>query len=182
MARPLVQDDASNVEGRGKRRDGPPLQFIGFRLDDTQYAVSIRRVQEIILLPSITRVPQAPPEIEGLLNLRGAILPLVDLRARFGLPRRPPDDHSRVVVVNLGDRTVGMRVDSVTQVIRVPEDQVQRPPDGVASVASSAISGLFRSGEHLVIALDVDRLLEGLQDEPGLANGPERRMERGSGG
>ena len=166
MARLPVQDDASNAGGRGARRDGPPLQFIGFRIDDNEYAISIRRVQEIILMPPITRVPQAPPEIEGLLNLRGAVLPLVDLRVRFGLPRRPPDDHSRVIVVNLGDRAVGLRVDSVTQVVRVPEDQVQPPPSGVASVASSAISGLFRSGEHLVIALDLDAMLAGLRDDP----------------
>lgn len=147
------------------RSEGTILQFVGFRLDRSDYAVAIRRVQEIILMPSITRLPQTSADVEGLMNLRGTVLPVINLRTRFGVPPKPFDEHTRVVVVNVQSRTVGFIVDSVSQVMRVGEDQLQPPPPGIASVASSSISGLFRDGDRLVIALDVDRLLEHLEIE-----------------
>jgi purine-binding chemotaxis protein CheW len=97
------------------------------------------------------------------MNLRGTVLPVINLRTRFGVPPKPFDEQTRVVVVNVQSRTVGILVDSVSQVMRVGEDQLQPPPPGIASVASSAISGLFRDGDRLVIALDVDRLLADLE-------------------
>lgn len=142
------------------------MQFVGFRLDRSNYAVAIKKVQEIILLPAITRLPQSPAEIEGLINLRGTVLPVVNLRTRFGLPPQAFDEQTRVIVVNVGSRTVGFVVDSVSQVMRVGENQLQSPPPGVSSVVSSAIAGLFREGDSLVIALDVDRLLDDLDAEP----------------
>lgn len=148
------------------RSDGAILQFVGFRLDRSDYAVAIRKVQEIILLPPITRLPQSPAEVEGLINLRGTVLPVVNLRTRFGLPSREFDEQTRVVVVNVGSRTVGFIVDSVSQVMRVGQDQLQPAPPGVSAVASSAIAGLFREGDSLVIALDVDRLLDDLDADP----------------
>lgn len=147
------------------RTEGTILQFVGFRLDRSDYAVAIRRVQEIILMPAITRLPQTPADVEGLMNLRGTVLPVINLRTKFGVPPKPFDEQTRVVVVNVQSRTVGLIVDSVSQVMRVGEDKLQPPPPGIASVASSAISGLFRDGDHLVIALDVDRLFGHLELE-----------------
>ncbi|MEW4567319.1 chemotaxis protein CheW [Tautonia sp. JC769] len=145
------------------RAEGAVLQFVGFRLDRSDYAVAIRRVQEIILMPAITRLPQTSADVEGLMNLRGTVLPVINLRTRFGVPAKPFDEQTRVVVVNVQSRTVGILVDSVSQVMRVSEDQLQPPPPGIASVASTAIAGLFRDGDRLVIALDVDRLLADLE-------------------
>ena len=158
--------NASSPTPDAPRSEGTILQFVGFRLDRSDYAVAIRRVQEIILMPAITRLPQTSADVEGLMNLRGTVLPVINLRTRFGVPPKPFDEHTRVVVVNVQSRTVGFIVDSVSQVMRVAEDQLQPPPPGIASVASAAISGLFRDGDRLVIALDVDRLLEHLEIEP----------------
>jgi purine-binding chemotaxis protein CheW len=166
MAPATPQADARIASPSPPRAEGRPLQFVGFRLDRSDYAVAIRRVQEIILMAPITRLPQAPAEVEGLINLRGSVLPVINLRTRFGLPPRPFDEETRIVVVNLGSRTLGLIVDAVSQVMRVAEDQVQPPPPGVSSVASSAISGLLKEGDRLVIALDVDRLMGDLDAEP----------------
>lgn len=174
MAAAKTQAEARTPTPDQPRAEGRPLQFVGFRLDRSDYAVAIRRVQEIILMTPITRLPQTPAEVEGLINLRGSVLPVINLRTRFGLEPREFDDETRIVVVNVGSRTVGLIVDAVSQVMRVAEDQVQPPPPGVASVAVSAISGLVKEGDRLVIALDVDRLCGDLDVEP-------TRMAEGAG-
>ena len=146
------------------------MQFVGFRLGDSDYAVAIRRVQEIILLPPITRLPQAPAEIEGLINLRGSVLPVVNMRTRFGLPARPFDEQTRIVVVNIGSKTIGLLVDAVTQVMRVAEDQMQavaaRDGDGGRRGDRRPLQG----GDRLVIALDLECLFGGAEPfDEGLA-------------
>src|SRR5262249_45270663 len=92
-------------------------QFVGFRLGDEDYAIAITSIQEIIVMMPITRLPQASGAIEGLINLRGIVIPIVNLRRRFGLPVRPFDDETRTIVVNIQGKTVGCVVDEVTQVI-----------------------------------------------------------------
>ena len=144
------------AEAPSRRADNPIIQLVGFRLDNEDYAIAITKIQEIILMKPITRIPQVPEFIEGLINLRGSVIPIVNLRRRFGLPAREVDDETRTIVVNVHDKTVGCIVDEVTQVMRVGSDQVQPVPVSTAAVAKRFISGLARLEDRLVIILDTD--------------------------
>ncbi len=149
---------------RAARRDEQPIrQFVGFRLDREDYAIEITRIREIILMKPITRLPQVPDAIEGLINLRGSVIPIVNLRKRFGLPARPFDDETRTIVVTVQDRTVGCIVDEVTEVMRISGDQVQPVPISMAALARRFIAGLARLDDRLLIILDTDKLFG--QDE-----------------
>lgn len=159
-AEAISQTHAADPPGHGRRGDSPILQLVGFRLDDEDYAIAITRIQEIILMKPITRIPQVPDFIEGLINLRGSVIPIVHLRKRFGLPARAVDDETRIIVANVQDKTVGCIVDAVTQVMRINRDQIQPPPLSVLSVAHQSISGLARLEDRLLIILDIDRLFD----------------------
>jgi len=134
-------------------------QFIGFRLADQEYAFRIEQIQEIVILDQVTQTPQVADYIEGVANLRGTIIPIVNLRQLFGFQPKPLDDETRTVVVNVGERTMGCTVDSVTQVIRILTTQIQPAPEMVTSAGNAYISGLAKLDERLVIILDVDKLL-----------------------
>ncbi len=153
------------AEAASRRADNPIIQLVGFRLDNEDYAIAITKIQEIILMKPITRIPQVPDYIEGLINLRGSVIPIVNLRKRFGLPHRELDDETRTIVVNVHEKTVGCVVDAVTQVIRIDRDLVQPPPLSVLAVNHQYLAGLARLEDRLLIILDIDRLF----DEPGLA-------------
>ena len=140
------------------RNDGPALQFVGFRLDDEDYAIAITKIQEIILMKPITRLPEAPPYIEGLINLRGAVIPVVNLRRRFGRPPREVDEETRTIVVNVQDRTIGCVVDAVTRVVRINRDQIQPSPLGSGGESCRYVSGMARLDDRLLIILEVEKL------------------------
>lgn len=137
---------------------GPTIQFVGFSLSDVDYAFEIRRIQEIILMPPITKIPQMPVWIEGLINLRGSVIPVVSLRRRFDLEDRPTDDDTRIIVLNVGSKTVGVVVDSVSRVMKLSPDQIQPPPVTIDAIERSTIQGVARVEEKLVVILDVDRM------------------------
>ena len=140
--------------------DQPIRQFVGFRIGEEDYAIAITKIQEIILMKPITRLPQVPDSIEGLINLRGNVTPVVNLRKRFGLAARDFDDETRTVVVNTRDKTIGCVVDEVTQVMRVSADQIQPVPVSVSGLSRRFISGIARLEERLLIVLDIDRLFD----------------------
>ena len=146
---------------RGTNRgDNPVIQLVGFRLDNEDYAIAITKIQEIILMKPITRIPQVPDFIEGLINLRGSVIPIVNLRKRFGLAPRELDDETRTIVVNVHDKTVGCVVDAVTQVMRINRDQIQPPPLGVLAVNHQYLAGLAKLDDRLMIILDIEKLFE----------------------
>ncbi len=135
-------------------------QFVGFRLHGEEYAIAITKIREIILMKPITRLPQVPDSIEGLINLRGHVIPLINLRKHFGLPPRPFDDETRTIVVSIGEKTVGCIVDEVSQVMRIASDQIQPVPISMAAAAERFIDGLARLEDRLLIILDTDRLFD----------------------
>jgi purine-binding chemotaxis protein CheW len=143
-----------------RRADNPVVQLVGFRLDNEDYAIAITKIQEIILMKPITRIPQVPDFIEGLINLRGSVIPIVNLRKRFGLAARDVDGETRTIVVNIHDKTVGCIVDAVTQVMRINRDQIQPPPLSVLSVSHQYVAGLARLEDRLLIILDIERLFD----------------------
>jgi purine-binding chemotaxis protein CheW len=142
------------------RAQNPVIQLVGFRLDNEDYAIAITKIQEIILMKPITRIPQVPDFIEGLINLRGSVIPIVNLRKRFGLPPREIDDETRTIVVNVHEKTVGCVVDAVTQVMRMNRDQIQPPPLGVMAVNHQYLAGLAKLDDRLMIILDIDKLFQ----------------------
>jgi len=138
---------------------GEERQLVVFQLAAELYGVEIARVHEIIRLPTVTRVPRAPSFVEGIINLRGKVIPVVDLRRRFGLPTAAHTRASRIVVVELGDQVVGIIVDGVSEVLRVNSSIVEPPSPVVAGLDSEYLEGIAKLPDRLVILLDLDRVL-----------------------
>ena len=134
-------------------------QFVGFQIDGQQYAFRIEQIQEIVILDQVTPTPQVASYVEGVSNLRGAIIPIINLRRLLGMSPKPADSETRTIVVNVGDRTMGCTVDSVSQVIRIPQDAIQPAPDTMTSDGNHDIAGFAKLDDKLVILLDVDELL-----------------------
>jgi len=135
------------------------MQVVSFRLAGEEYAVEITKVREIILPVRLTRVPRAPDYVLGLINLRSEVVPVVDLRRRLGLPAREPTDETRVMVVDVGGKTLGMVVDAVSEVLRIAEKQFVPPPPAVAGAGREYLTGLVELDDRLLILLDIELLL-----------------------
>lgn len=134
-------------------------QFVGFQIAGQEYAFRIEQIQEIVILDQVTKTPQVPDYVEGVSNLRGAIIPIINLRNLFGLEPRPADSETRTIVVNVGERTVGCSVDMVSQVMRIPADSIQPAPETVTADGAKYITGFAKLDERLMILLDIDELL-----------------------
>ncbi len=134
-------------------------QLVIFELANEVYGVDISRVQEIIRMTTITRLPRAPEFVEGVINLRGKVIPVVDLQNRFGLQQGERTKASRIVVVDVGDHTIGMVVDAVSEVLRVPADAVEPPSPVVTTIESDYIRGIAKLEGRLIILLDLDKVL-----------------------
>lgn len=135
-------------------------QVVVFQLAKESYGVDIAKVQEIKAMSPITAVPRAPDFIEGVINLRGQITPVVNLHTRFGLERGENTKETRIIVVNMEDEWVGLIVDSVSEVMRLAEESIEQPSDLVATVDADFIRGIAKvNEERLIILLDLDRML-----------------------
>lgn len=141
------------------RQETELLQLVTFSIGDEEFGVEILKVQEIIRMLEITKVPKAPPFVEGVINLRGKVIPIIDLRKRFGLASRDHDKNTRIIVINIHSMIVGFVVDSVSEVLRLPLNTVEPPPPVVAGLDSDYISGVGKLEDRLLIMLDLDRLL-----------------------
>lgn len=135
------------------------LQLVSFRLGGEEFGVDIMQVQEIIRMQNITAVPNAPDFVEGVINLRGRVIPIIDLRKRFGLEGKEHDKATRIVVVKVDEITVGLVVDEVSEVLRIPASTVEPPPPIVAGVESDYIKGVGKLDDRLLILLDLSKTL-----------------------
>lgn len=135
------------------------IQLVTFKLGVEEFGVDILKVQEIIRLLPITKVPNAPKFVEGVINLRGKVIPVIDMRRRFGLPPGNRDNSTRIKVMNLQGQVVGFVVDAVSQVLRIPESTVEAPPAVVAGIGSEYMRGVGKLDDRLLILLDLDKLL-----------------------
>lgn len=145
--------------GVHSKLDSDLLQLVTFNIDEEEFGVDILLVQEIIRTMEITRVPRAPFFIEGVINLRGKVIPILDLRKRFGMETREHDKHTRIIVIEMNAIIVGFIVDSVSEVLRIPASTVEPPPPVVAGLESEYIRGVGKLADRLLILLDLDRLL-----------------------
>jgi purine-binding chemotaxis protein CheW len=134
------------------------VQLVSFRLGQEEFGIEITRVREIILVGEITRLPESPAYIKGLINLRSTVMPVVDLCTRFGLPQSDVSDESRIMVVNVRGKTIGIVVDAVSEVLRVSLDQIVPAPTTVARLDTEYLTGLVRLEKHLLILLDIEKV------------------------
>jgi purine-binding chemotaxis protein CheW len=145
-------------------------QFLTFQLGSELYGVDILRVQEIKGYTAVTKIPNTPPHIKGVLNLRGTIVPIVELRTKFGMPTIDYTMFTVIVVVVVKEKIMGLVVDSVSDVLNIDKKDIQVPPQFGTKVDVSFLNGIGKSGDKLVALLDMDRLLtDGEMQEPGSA-------------
>jgi purine-binding chemotaxis protein CheW len=136
------------------------LQVVGFRIGRETFGVPISIVREIVRVPEITSVPNAPNYIEGVINLRGRIIPVVDLRKRFGEPAGDPNKKHRVVVVEMEGRSIGLIVNSASEVLKIPPSDIEAPHNVFQEGELNYITGVGKLKGRLIILLDLSRVLQ----------------------
>ncbi len=134
-------------------------QVVVFRLGSEDFGVSISTVESIIKMQPITKMPHAPMFVEGVTNLRGKVLPVMDLRTRFGMPSQEADKDSRIIIINVNGIEVGMIVDGVSEVLTIPEQNVEPAPAITNTIDSNFITGIAKIAQRLVILLDLGQVL-----------------------
>ncbi len=136
------------------------LQVVGFRIGQETFGVPISLVREIVRVPAITSVPNAPDYIEGVINLRGRIIPVVDLRKRFREKVGEPSKKNRIVVVELEGRLIGLMVNSASEVLRIPPSEIEAPHDVFQEGELNYITGVGKLRGRLIILLDLNKILQ----------------------
>jgi purine-binding chemotaxis protein CheW len=156
-------EDAQDAAASENRKSGL-LQLVTFGLGNEQYAVDILKVQEINRMKEITKVPNAPSYVEGVINLRGKVMTVVDLRKRFGLSTKENNAHSRIMIMDIQGITVGLVVDAVSEVLRIQANIVEPTPPLATEGGSEFIIGIAKLENRLIILLDIDRLIGTSED------------------
>jgi purine-binding chemotaxis protein CheW len=136
-------------------------QLVTFSLGSEEFGVDIMCVQEIIRIPPITRVPKAPDYVEGVINLRGNVIPVANLRTRFGMSRSDETELSRIIVLQVQSKVFGIRVDAVTEVLHLDSEGIEPPPPIALGMDAQFIRGVGKTGERLLILLELDQILGG---------------------
>lgn len=144
-----------------------PGKYLTFALDNEEYGLAILKVQEIIGIMKVTRVPKAPGYVRGVINLRGKVIPVVDLRLKFGMESRADTERTCIIVVQIhraGARvTMGIIVDDVSEVLNISTEQLEAPPSFGSSVDTEFILGMGKVAQKVVMLLDIDRVLSGAE-------------------
>jgi purine-binding chemotaxis protein CheW len=136
------------------------LQIVGFRVGDETFGIPIGRVREIVRVPEITAVPSAPAYIEGVINLRGKIIPVVDLRKRFGETETQPSKKNRILVVELDGKLLGLIVNSASEVLKIPPSEIEAPNSFFQEGELSYVTGVGKHNGRLVLLLDLSKILK----------------------
>jgi purine-binding chemotaxis protein CheW len=160
-----MQTRATAVEVKGRNLSG---KYLTFALGRESYAVDVRKVREIIRMTNITAVPQMPDFIQGVINLRGKIIPVIDLRVRFGLPNAATTDKTCIVVVQIQAgantrRETGLIVDSVDEVLNLSASEIEETPDFGTQVNTEYLLGMAKIKDVVKMLLDIDRVLGGTE-------------------
>lgn len=136
------------------------IQLVSFMLAEEEYGVEVLKVREIIRMPTITKMPNTPPFVEGIINLRERVIPIISMRKRFGLMENENSNHTRIIIMDVGGNLTGFVVDSVSEVIRIRSSEIQPPPSMVMSggIGQEFITGVFNHAERLLVIMDVDRM------------------------
>ena len=148
-----------------EKKEAMELQLVVFMIGNEEYGVEISEVQEINRMIEITRIPRAPKFVEGVINLRGKVIPVIDLRKRFGMDKKEYDKNSRIIVVEIDEKMVGMIVDAVTEVLRITSDNIEPPPPIVAGIGSEYLRGVGKLNDRMLILLDLAKVFTETEKE-----------------
>src|ERR1051325_5310285 len=166
MQNETVQDHTASKE---------ESQLVTFLLKDEEFGFDIMSVQEIIRLPKMAKVPRTPPYVEGIANLRGVVLPIIDMRTRFGMEQGDETDRTRVLVVDIGGVKTGLRVDRVKQVTRVLRSDIEPPPPAIRGTTAGYLEGVVKldNGQRIIMALNAGQVchIGGAQQRSELVSG-----------
>jgi purine-binding chemotaxis protein CheW len=160
---PATRTDSHNTSGE-------LIQLVSFKLDNEEYGIEVLKVREIIRMIPITHMPNTPHYVDGIINLRGKIIPVVSMRKKFGLMEQENCSQTRIVVMDISGELMGFVVDSVSEVIRISGSEIQPPPNVVSGgIDQECITGVINQAERLLVLLDLERLFS--QEEKALLIG-----------
>jgi len=135
------------------------VQMVSFAVGGEDYGIGIQTVKEVIKIKNITQLPKTPSFVRGVINLRGDVIPVIDLREKFGLPQEDYTDKTRVIVVELDGKSIGMVVDSVSTVINIAQNDIEPPPSLVGGLSAEFLKGVGKIGEELIILINIEKVL-----------------------
>ena len=153
-----LAEESATLAGDSPAREALGGKYLTFVLGEEEYGLSILKVREIIGVMDITKVPQSADFVQGVINLRGKVIPVVDLRCKFGMPRVPYNEETCVIVVDVGE-AMGIIVDTVCEVHDIQSDQIEPPPDIGAGDAHEFVLGMGKVGDEVKILLNIDQVL-----------------------
>jgi purine-binding chemotaxis protein CheW len=154
-----MSEITKDIKGATQGKSEELIQLVSFTIGDEEFGVDILKVQEINRMLAVTRVPNSPEYIDGVINLRGKVIPIIDLRRRFQMERREHDKNTRIVVVELSGKVVGFVVDAVSEVMRIPKSVTEPPPPIVAGIDAEYITAVAKLEDRLLILLDLEKVL-----------------------
>ncbi len=138
--------------------DGNARELVAFRIDGEEFAVDVASVQEINRAAELTRIPNAPSHIQGVMNLRGKLVPVVDLRRMLGFQAKTSDRQTRIMVIEINGMVAGFLVDSVSEVLRLPESAVEDPPAFAGTAEADYVAGVGKVDDRLLVLLNLQKL------------------------
>lgn len=151
----ITKFDKGSESGRNEL-----IQLVSFHLADEEYGLDVLKVREIIRMPTITKMPNVPLHVEGIINLRGKVIPIISMRRRFNLIESENDSQTRIVIMDVAGSLAGFIVDEVSEVIRVQSSEIQPPPSLTLSggIGMEFITGVINLAERLLIIMDIDKM------------------------
>ena len=154
-----------NLKTDQQKNSSKTSQFVSFTVGKEEYGVHIEDVQEVVRMPEITHLPQTDSFIKGVINLRGNIIPVIDMRSRFKMEAIDHNETTRVIVVAIEEKLVGMIVDTVSQVLEISEEEISDPPDIINGLSKEYIEGIGKVNQSMIILLKIDRVLTAAEIE-----------------
>ncbi len=155
----MAETKVTNKNEQGTASD-ELLQLVSFKIGEEEFGVDILKVQEINRMIEVTRVPNAPDYVEGVVNLRGKVIPIVDLRKRLGMLSKEKDKNTRIIIVELSGKTVGFVVDAVREVLRIPKSVTEPPPSLTSGIMNAEyITAVGKLDDRLLTLLDLEKVL-----------------------
>jgi purine-binding chemotaxis protein CheW len=147
------------AEQKSKFETTELLQLVSFKIGAEEFGIDILKVNEINRMMTLTKVPNAPSFVDGVVNLRGRVIPVINLRTKLSLPKKEYDRNSRIIVVELENKTIGFIVDEVSEVLRIPVNITEKPPEMVSGVNAAFITAIGKLEDRLLILLDLEKVL-----------------------
>jgi purine-binding chemotaxis protein CheW len=135
------------------------LQLVSFKMGNEEFGIDILNVKEINRMVNITKIPNSPEYVEGIINLRGQVIPVIDLRTKLGMPKKEADNDTRIVVVDIEGRTVGFLVDAVSEVLRIPKNITEAPPELTTGINSEYITAVGKLEDRLLTMIDLNKVM-----------------------